>query len=203
MDRKIKDMLHEAPAHTLVLVPVLLLMALLFLILILAPYDILRRAMVILALLGITIFSRSIEAWQFGVEIHHFILFGLAYTFGVWWALAFVILTSAANIFMVLFVRSHMFIHTMLGPMLQTLDMLFVAIAAGIYGAISGSFGPDTVLAATVIITIGTAMEKLLCYRFAGVDLGRLSTATVVAILVNYNELMYLGPGYILLLNSL
>lgn len=203
MDRKIKEVLHEAPAHILVLIPLLLFMGLLFLLLTLAPYDTLRRIIVILALLGITIFSRSIEAWQFGVEIHHFILFGLAYTFGVWWALAFVVLTSAANIFMVLFVHSHMFIHTMLGPMLQTLDMMIVAIFAGIYGAISGSFGPDTVLLATVIITIGTATEKILCYRFAGVDLGRLSTATVVATLVNYNELIYLGPGYIALLNSL
>jgi hypothetical protein len=203
MDRKLKDILHEAPAHILVLIPLLLFMGLLFLLLTLAPYDLLRKVLIILALMGITVFSRAIEAWQFGVEIHHFILFGLAYTFGVWWALAFVLLTSAVNILMVLFVRSHMFIHTMLGPMLQTLDMIFVAIAAGIYGAFYGSFGPDTVVVATVIITAGTIMEKILCYRLAGVDLGRLSTATVVATLVNYNELMYLGAGHIALLNSL
>jgi len=203
MDKKIRELLHEAPAHTLVLIPLALFMGALFLLLNLAPYDLLRKILVILALGGITIFSRAIEAWQFGVEMHHFILFGIAYTFGVWWALAFVVLTSAANIFMVLFVHSHMFIHTMLGPMLQTLDMIFVAIAAGVYGAFSGSFGPETVVLATAIIATGTAMEKILCYRFAGVDLGRLSTATVVATIVNYNELMYLGPGYIALLSSI
>lgn len=203
MDKKIKEALHEAPAHILVLIPLAIFMGVLFLLLNLAPYDLFRKILFIVALGGITIFSRAIEAWQFGVEIHHFILFGIAYTFGVWWALAFVVLTSAVNILMVLFVHSHMFIHTMLGPMLQTLDMIFVAIAAGIYGAFSGSFGPESVVLATAIITIGTAIEKILCYRFAGVDLGRLSTATVVATLVNYNELLYLGPGYMALLSSL
>ncbi len=203
MDKKIKEALHEAPAHILVLIPLAIFMGVLFLLLNLAPYDLLRKILFIVALGGITIFSRAIEAWQFGVEIHHFILFGIAYTFGVWWALAFVVLTSAVNILMVLFVHSHMFIHTMLGPMLQTLDLIFVAIAAGIYGAFSGSFGPESVVLATTIITIGTAIEKILCYRFAGVDLGRLSTATVVATLVNYNELLYLGSGYMALLSSL
>lgn len=204
MDGKVKDLLHNIPAPALLILPVFLLLFFVFLLLNFLPSEFLLKCMIILLLTGTSIFSRAIEAWQFGVEIHHVILFGIAYVFGIWWALLFVIVTSLVNMSMVLLVRSHMFIHTMLGPMLQTLDLLLVAILSGIYGAVSGGvFSSDTILIATGIIALGTIMEKLLCYKFAGVDLGRLSTATVVAILVNYNLLLYLGRWYISLLGSL
>ncbi len=204
MDKKIGNILHEAPALVLLMVPFLLLMLFLFLFLSMLPYGLLYKAVFILLLAGASIFSRGIEAWQFGVEIHHFILFGVVYVFGIWWALLFVTVTSLANILMVLFVRSHMFIHTMLGPLLQTLELLLVAILLWIYTALSGGvFTQGDVLAITSIIIIGTAVEKLLCHKFAGVDLGRLSTATVVAAIVNYNLMLYMGARYLAFLNSL
>ena len=204
MDKKIKNLLHEASAPVLLMVPFFLLMLFLFLFLSIVPYELLYKTAFILLLAGISIFSRAIEAWQFGVEVHHFILFGVVYVFGIWWALLFVTVTSLVNILMVLFVRSHMFIHTMLGPMLQTLEMLLVAILLAIYAGLSGGgFAQADVLPITSIIIIGTAVEKLLCHKFAGVDLGRLSTATVVAAIVNYNLMLYIGARYLAFLSSL
>lgn len=183
----IKRTLHKVPAWLFVVALFLLVSFAVVSLTLLFPIDV-DKYLFFFLLFGACVLSRALETWQFGFEIHHLIIFCFSFVFGPLYGILFVLLTSVFNIYLALNPPSHMFVHTVEGPLFQTIDLLLTALVAGF-------LGPSTniVLAGTIIVSIGTAIEKALAHKFAGIDLGRAITAFAITILVNNNLFLLFG----------
>lgn len=152
----------------------------------------------------VIVLSRMTQLWQFGAEAHHFFTVCFALVFGPLPAIALVLATSITNSYIAMHVNHPFLVHTLPGPLQQSVDLFVIATLAGFLGQVAPDFALDNlVLLGTVFAAFGVAIEKTLCHMLCGVDIGRLSVAWTVNVLVEYNLFRLFGMQAILGLRAI
>ncbi len=199
MVRRIKkgfiDWLHNAHPVALLSIPFLVCGSIAIFLLATLPLAGTVKYFFFAALFGATIFSKMLQAWEFGSEVFHFIIFCFAFTYGPMAGILFSVATSLITIFSAIFVGGHMYNHSVPGPIFQSIDTLLLAILAGLAGIIAPNFVMENLtVAGLAIILPGAFLEKFFAHKVIGLEIGRLASSMAIGMVINYNLLLVAGP---------
>lgn len=147
----------------------------------------------------IIVASRLTQAWQAGVEVHHLFTICFALVYGPLPAIALTIASSITNIYAATNVGNPLLVHTVAGPLQQSLELLIISVLAGFLGQFAPGFALENlVMVGTGLAALGVGIEKVFCNMFCGIDPGRLGVAWTVNTLINYNLFLFFGHQVIL-----
>jgi len=198
------DILHRIPAWILLLIPFAFFMVIVYLVSLAIPEVIVNHYLFLIAILVVVAISRTVQAWEYGIQVYHFLLFWFAFVYGVWPGILMVFLSTFIVTYFVFYVPKHYLIHTMLGPVLTTITLTFLVTVAGIAGRFfPGYIYSNFVVFPVMLAAVSTLFEKIGAHRFAGVEIGRLASAQVVEIMVNYNLFLFYSFSYVTLLRTI
>jgi len=195
------ELLHRAPAWIFLIVPFLAFMFIAYTVSVSIPTTMANHYLFLLTIFIVVSISRTVQLWEYGIELYDFLLFWFAFTYGAAAGTGMVILSFLFVTYFVLYVPKHYLIHTMLGPILTTVTLIPLVIIAGMAGRFfPGIVTANPVIFPLIVCTTFDMLQKFGANRFAGVEIGRLASAQVVEIMINYNLFLFYTPIYLGLL---
>ena len=202
MFRRFKELvvgwLQQAPPFVLLSIPFLLCGSIAIFLLLTLPLAGTVKYFFFAALFGAVLFSRMLQAWEFGIECYHFIIFCFAFTYGPVAGILFSVASSLIVVFSAIFMGGHMFNHSVPGPVFQSLELFLLSIIAGLLGVFAHDFTLQHLpYLATFLAACTFALHLSMTRKYVGVETGRLASADVVSIMVNYNLFTSFGPQLI------
>ncbi|MFC1455028.1 hypothetical protein ACFLQI_02990 [Candidatus Undinarchaeota archaeon] len=192
--KKTVEMIHGMPAYVYVLLPFLLVFAIAFFVVRSFWGTTVDPRMLLVFLVLLVTASRMLQFWQFGIQVYDLILFLVTLKYGIGMGLLFIFISLVGVLYSVFFIRKHMLIHTIEGPLLQTFDLSLYVVLVGV----AAIFFREQMIANIVMwgmffSTIQLVVDALLTRRLIGIDLARLSNGVIVGILINYNFFVAFG----------
>ena len=202
--QKILDILHKVPAWVLLIIPFAAFLLIVFTISIFTPTVTANHYLFLLAIFVAISVSRIVQLWEFGIQVYHFLFFWFAFVYGILPGLLVVFLSYLLSVYIVINAKKHYLNHSFFGTTVNSFALIAVAIVAGIAGYFFPSFTLSNFLAFPIAAcTITSAFEKIMAYKFAGVDWGRLTVSSVVELMINYNLFLFYSAPYLILLYTI
>lgn len=198
------ELLHRAPAWIFLVIPFALFLLVVYTISVAIPEVAANHYLFLIAILITISISRTLQLWEYGIQVYHFLLFWFAFVYGIVPGLAMVFLSLFFVMYFVFYIPKHYLIHTMLGPILTTITLSAIVLVAGLGAIFFPSFIYSNFIAFPVAVcAISTLFEKAGAHRLAGVEIGRLASAQVVEVMINYNLFLFYSYTYLTLLRTI
>ncbi len=152
---------------------------------------------VLLTVFILVVISRSIQLWEWGLEIYGILTFWVAYEYGLVTGLYFTIFSSIIVMAIALSALHHFLNHSFAGPFFQSIDLLIVTLLGGIAGYVTHPAIETLIVVALGCVVVGRTVQSFLSNMFIGLPWVRLIPGIVISVMVNYNLLLWmLGNGY-------
>jgi len=152
---------------------------------------------VLLAVFILVIISRSIQLWEWGLEVYGIATFWVAYEYGLTIGLYFTIFSSVAVIAIALAAMHHFLNHSFAGPFFQSIDLMIVTILGGIAGYFTHPAIGTLIIVALGCVVVGRTVQSFLSNMFIGLPWLRLIPGIFISVMVNYKLLIWMTiSGY-------
>ena len=104
----LKEVFHnivgKVPAWILLLVPIALFMFFVYIVSLAIPEVIVNHYLFLIGILVAVSISRTVQAWEYGIQVYHFLLFWFAFVYGIWSGILMVFLSTFIVLYFVFYV---------------------------------------------------------------------------------------------------
>lgn len=151
----------------------------------------------LLGLFVLVVISRSLQLWEWGLEVYGITTFWIAYNYGLTTGLIFTIVSSIVVLAIALAAIHHFLNHSFAGPFFQSIDLMIVTILGGIAGYFTHPAIETLIVVALGCVVVGRTVQSFLSNMFIGLPWLRLIPGVFITVMVNYKLLFWLiASGY-------